>query len=186
MTRTASPVKFYQANGYCADDSVGYLMRRVLMAITQAADKRLEPDGLTHVQWGPLFMLRSSRASTVAELARELQTDAGAMTRLLDRLEAKGLCRRERSTEDRRVVRIALTPEGEKAAAQVPTVLAQVMNETLAGFSREEWGTLKSMLARMLDNAEKQRHPVPDVDAEPAPARPARTRKDHAAGREAG
>src|SRR5919107_4019943 len=98
-------------------------MRRVLMSITQAADKRLEPEGLTHVQWGPLFMLRSSRASTVAELARELQTDAGAMTRLLDRLEAKGLCRRERSTEDRRVVRIALTADGEKAAAQVPVVL---------------------------------------------------------------
>ena len=72
MTRIASPANFYRANGYCADDSVGYLMRRVLMAITQAADKRLEPDGLTHVQWGPLFMLRSSRASTVAELAREL------------------------------------------------------------------------------------------------------------------
>ena len=186
MSRTPAPANFYRASGYCADDSVGYLMRRVLMAITQAADKRLEPDGLTHVQWGPLFMLRSSRASTVAELARELQTDAGAMTRLLDRLEAKGLCRRERSTEDRRVVRIALTPEGEKAAAQVPTVLAQVMNETLAGFSREEWGTLKSMLSRMLDNAEKQRHRGAEVDAEPAPARPVRTRKDNAAGREAG
>ena len=184
MTRTASPVKFYQANGYCADDSVGYLMRRVLMAITQAADKRLEPEGLTHVQWGPLFMLRSSRASTVAELARELQTDAGAMTRLLDRLEAKGLCRRERSTEDRRVVRIALTAEGEKAAAQVPIVLAQVMNETLAGFSREEWRTLQTMLLRMLDNADKQRSRAAEGDADPALARTARARKDHAAARE--
>src|SRR5664279_2834047 len=95
MPRTPAPANFYRASGYCADDSVGYLMRRVLMAITQAADSRLEPDGLTHVQWGPLFMLRSCRASTVAELARELQTDPGAMTRLLDRLEAKGLCRRE-------------------------------------------------------------------------------------------
>ena len=185
MTRIASPANFYRANGYCADDSVGYLMRRVLMAITQAADKRLEPDGLTHVQWGPLFMLRSSRASTVAELARELQTDAGAMTRLLDRLEAKGLCRRERSTEDRRVVRIALTPEGEKAAAQVPVVLAQVMNETLAGFSRDEWGTLKSMLQRMLANAESQRGRNGDGEGDAAPVRPARTRKDSAAAREA-
>jgi DNA-binding MarR family transcriptional regulator len=58
-------------------------------------------------------MLRRSRASTVAELARELNTDPGAMTRLLDRLECKGLCRRSRSTDDRRVVNIELTPEGE-------------------------------------------------------------------------
>ncbi len=175
MSRAPAPANFYRASGYCADDSVGYLMRRVLVAITQAADRRLEPDGLTHTQWGPLFMLRNSRASTVAELARELQTDPGAMTRLLDRLEVKGLCRRERSTDDRRVVRIALTPEGDAAASRVPAVLAQVMNQTLSGFTRAEWESLKGMLTRMLANAEAQR----EVEATPAPApaaRPARAR----------
>jgi DNA-binding MarR family transcriptional regulator len=154
MSRTPLPVNFYRAAGYCADESVAYLMKRVLMAVAQAADKRLEPQGITQAQWGPLFMLRSSRASTVAELARELQTDPGAMTRLLDRLESKGFCRRERSTDDRRVVRIELTPEGEKAADRVPVELAQVMNEHLAGFSKSEWTQLKSFLQRMLDNAE--------------------------------
>ena len=182
MTRPVTPANFYQASGYCADDSVGYLMKRVLMAITLEADKRLEPDGLTHIQWGPLFMLRSSRASTVAELARELQTDAGAMTRLLDRLEAKGLCRRERSTEDRRVVRIALTREGEQAAARVPVVLAQVMNETLAGFTRDEWSTMKSMLRRMLANMETQRD---RAEAAAPPPRAPRTRKVASAAKEA-
>ena len=154
MSRTPAPASFYRAAGYCADESVGYLMKRVLMAIAQAADKRLEPQGITHAQWGPLFMMRRSRASTVAELARELQTDPGAMTRLLDRLESKGFCRRSRSTDDRRVVNIALTPEGEAAADKVPVELAQIMNEHLAGFSKAEWTQLKSFLQRMLDNAE--------------------------------
>jgi DNA-binding MarR family transcriptional regulator len=176
MSRAPAPANFYRASGYCADDSVGYLMRRVLMAITQAADRRLEPDGLTHVQWGPLFMLRNSRASTVAELARELQTDPGAMTRLLDRLEAKGLCRRERSTDDRRVVRVVLTPEGDEAASRVPAVLAQVMKQSLSGFTRAEWESLKSMLQRMLGNAEAQREREQEVEA----ARPARARADGA------
>src|SRR3954468_5070118 len=109
-----SPAKFYRAEGYSANESVGYLMRRVLMAITQDTDKRLEPHGLTHAQWGPLFKLRNGCGSaTVAELAREMQMDPGAMTRLLDRLEAKGLCKRVRSTDDRRVVNLALTQEGE-------------------------------------------------------------------------
>jgi DNA-binding MarR family transcriptional regulator len=179
VSRAPAPANFYRASGYCADESVGYLMRRVLIAITQAADRRLEPDGLTHTQWGPLFMLRSSRASTVAELARELQTDPGAMTRLLDRLEAKGLCRRERSTDDRRVVRIALTPEGDAAAARVPAVLAQVMNQALSGFSRSEWESLKEMLGRMLVNAEAQRDAEPAVAA-PSPPRPARPRANGA------
>lgn len=144
--------RFYEPVGYCADESVGWLMKRALLSIAQAADRRLEPKGITHAQWAALFMLQRCRASTVAELARETQTDAGAMTRLLDRLEAKGFCRRHRSTDDRRVVRIELTPQGEVAAKEVPAVLSEVLNEHLAGFSKTEWSQLKDMLKRMIVN----------------------------------
>jgi len=154
MSRPSAPACFYRAAGYSTDESVGYLMKRVIMSITSAADRRLEPKGLTHAQWGPLFMLRRSRASTVAELARELNTDPGAMTRLLDRLECKGLCRRSRSTDDRRVVNIELTPEGEAAADHVPVELSQIMNEHLAGFTKAEWTQLKGFLRRMIENGE--------------------------------
>jgi DNA-binding MarR family transcriptional regulator len=154
-TSTApASTRFYEPVGYCADESVGWLMKRALVSIAQAADRRLEPKGITHAQWAALFMLQRSRASTVAELARETQSDPGAMTRLLDRLEAKGFCRRQRSTDDRRVVRIELTPEGELAAQEVPIVLSQVLNEHLAGFSKTEWSQLKDMLKRMVANGE--------------------------------
>ena len=153
-TAAAQPTRFYEPAGYCADESVGWLMKRALVSIAQAADRRLEPKGITHAQWAALFMLERCRASTVAELARETQSDPGAMTRLLDRLEAKGFCRRQRSTDDRRVVRIELTPEGEVAAHEVPIVLAQVLNEHLAGFSKTEWAQLKDMLRRMVANGE--------------------------------
>jgi DNA-binding MarR family transcriptional regulator len=154
-TSTApASTRFYEPVGYCADESVGWLMKRALMSIAQAADRRLEPKGITHAQWAALFMLQRSRASTVAELARETQSDPGAMTRLLDRLEAKGFCRRQRSTDDRRVVRIELTPEGELAAQEVPIVLSEVLNEHLAGFSKTEWSQLKDMLKRMVANGE--------------------------------
>ncbi|NUZ07077.1 MarR family winged helix-turn-helix transcriptional regulator [Piscinibacter koreensis] len=154
MACPLNPADFYAATDYCTEESVGFLMRRVLIAVAAATDARLEPCGLTHAQWGPLFLLRREKASTVAELAREMQTDPGAMTRLLDRLEAKGLCRRERSTDDRRVVRIVLTPEGEAAADKVPVALSSVLNEHLAGFSEAEFQTLKNLLRRMLANAE--------------------------------
>jgi len=153
-TTTPTKAHFYEPVGYCADESVGWLMKRALVSIAQAADRRLEPKGITHAQWAALFMLQSRRAATVAELARETQSDPGAMTRLLDRLEAKGFCRRERSTDDRSVVRVELTPEGEIAAQEVPVVLAQVLNEHLAGFSKSEWSQLKDMLRRMVANGE--------------------------------
>ncbi|MBX3586821.1 MAG: MarR family winged helix-turn-helix transcriptional regulator [Ramlibacter sp.] len=148
-----TPADFYRPKGYQAQESVGYLMRRIVSSLSQEIDRRMEDSGLTNAQWMPLMKLSSGAANTVAELARVCEMDAGAMTRLLDRLEAKGLCRRERSSEDRRVVHLELTPEGADAAKVIPAVLSQLQNECLAGFTTEEWHTLKSLLRRVLDNA---------------------------------
>ncbi len=153
MSARPKPANFYRAKGYGAEDSVGYLMRRVVSGIAHGVDKKLESVGLTNAQWAPLLKLHLGHAATVAELARACLVDAGAMTRMLDRLEAKGLVRRVRSTADRRVVNIELTAEGARAAKQIPAVLCEVQNAHLAGISRDEWLALKSTLQRMLDNA---------------------------------
>ena len=50
-----------------------------------------------------------------------------------------------------------LTPEGERAADKVPPAIAEVFNGYLAGFSRDEWETLKGFLRRMLVNGEEVR-----------------------------
>ena len=138
---------------YKPEESVGYLMRRILATVATEIEREMEPNGLTNAQWIPLFKLSIGSASTVAELARECQLDAGAMTRLLDRLEAKGLLRRVRSSEDRRVVNLELSAEGRAAAQQIPGALCRVQNAHMRGFSRAEWETLKSLLRRILENA---------------------------------
>jgi DNA-binding MarR family transcriptional regulator len=158
VTRIAPPADFYRAATYCAEESVAYLMKRIMLSIVSQADKRLDEHGLTSAQWGPLMRLKTvGGASTVAELARWLNVDAGAMTRLLDRLEKKGLCKRVRSTEDRRVVQVELTLEGQAAIAEVPAVLAEVLNAHLAGFSKTEWMALRNYLQRMLETGEALR-----------------------------
>lgn len=157
MTRTAPPADFYRAAGYCAEESVGYLMKRIMLSIVSQADKRLDAHGLTSAQWGPLMRLQATGGATVAELARWLNQDPGAMTRLLDRLEKKGLCKRVRSTEDRRVVQVELTPDGEAAIAEVPAVLSEVLNAHLAGFSKTEWQALRNYLERMVEAGDAMR-----------------------------
>jgi DNA-binding MarR family transcriptional regulator len=145
---------FYKPEAFCSGDSVGFLMRRIMLGLVTHVDRQLEQHDLTHAQWTPLFLLRQGRVSTLAELSRELQLDAGALTRTLDRLEAKGLCKRERSTQDRRVVHLALTDEGLAASAHVPKVLCETLNAYLDGFSHDEWQTLLDFLRRMAHNAE--------------------------------
>jgi DNA-binding MarR family transcriptional regulator len=159
MARAPTPATHYSPGTYCSEDSLGLLMKRVLASIVQQAEVQLQPHDLTHAQWQPLFKLAKApqEMMTVAELARELQMDAGAMTRLLDRLEKKDLCRRVRSTEDRRVVQVELTAEGEATAALVPGVLSEVLNAHLAGFSKTEWQALLGYLRRMIDNGEALR-----------------------------
>ncbi|HEX5684957.1 MAG TPA: MarR family transcriptional regulator [Ideonella sp.] len=155
---TSSP-GFYIPGQYRPDQSVGYLMKRVLSSVLAQADDRLASLDLTHAQWLPLFKLAVKECHTVAALARELELDPGAMTRSLDRLEAKGLVRRERSTEDRRVVNLVLTDEGRQVARQVPPVMAEVLNNHLRGFSEDEWKQLIALLTRMVANGDAMRQP---------------------------
>ena len=154
MPRTARAVNFYRPETYFAEPSVGLLMKQVVVSVVAQVDRRLDLHGLTSAQWGPLLRLQKFGPSTVVELARWQQVDPAAMTRLLDRLEKKGLCARTRSTADRRVVQVAITPDGATAIAEVPAVLCEVMNAHLAGFSKAEWQGLKDCLQRMLANGE--------------------------------
>jgi DNA-binding MarR family transcriptional regulator len=151
MTRSRA-ITFYKPESYQPDESAAYLMRQILTCMSGQIDEALEPRGLTNAQWVPLLKLYMKRASTVAELARECKLDAGAMTRLLDRLEAKGLVARVRSSEDRRVVNLELTREGREAAKEIPAVLCKVQNSFLEGLSVADWQQLKDLLRRILAN----------------------------------
>ena len=133
---------------------MGYMMRRIISLVGHGIESELESTGLTNAQWMPLFRLYRGEASTVAELARLCDLDAGSMTRLLDRLEAKGLCRRVRSCDDRRVVNIELTDAGRLSAHEIPKTLCRIQNAHLQGFSFEEWSTLKGYLRRILHTAQ--------------------------------
>ena len=148
-----APPAFYLPENYQPEESVGYLMRRILATVATEIEREMAPNGLTNAQWIPLFKLSIGSASTVAELARGCQLDAGAMTRTLDRLESKGLLKRVRSSEDRRVVNLELTAGGRAAAQAIPGALCRVQNAHLRGFTRAEWETLSSLLRRILDNA---------------------------------
>ena len=151
------PVKFYSAESYRREESLGWLIKRITGSIVSMADRHMGPLGLTHAQWAPLLHLRLQGPGPVATLATELNIGPGALTRLLDRLEAKGLVRRERSSEDRRVVIVTMTEQGQQATAEVPAVLSDIFNQLLSGFTREEWRSLVSMLQRLAINGDALR-----------------------------
>lgn len=152
----ASPA-FYTAASIQPEDSVGYLLRKVLSSIRNMADAQLQRRGLTVAQCLPLYKITHSQNTTLAALARELEADPAALTRLLDRLETKELVVRERSTTDRRVVHVRTTARGTAMAEELTPVLAETLNTHLTGFSHDEWQQLLGLLHRMLANGEAAR-----------------------------
>lgn len=161
MAESAPPAAgFYTPETIRPDNNVGLLMKRALQSIRQTIDRDLAPHDLTQAQWLPLVRIAHGGCTTIAALARDQAIDPGAMTRAVDRLEAKGLLRRERSAPDRRVVTLVLTDTGRAAAALVPPVAVQVLNAHLAGFSPAEWQQLIGLLTRLLANGDALREPA--------------------------
>ncbi len=154
--KTLPPPPNDNASNYDVSNSLGFLMHHSLNALAQEIDKKMEVSGLTNAQWKPILRLYMGDANTVAELARCCFQDAGGMTRLLDRLESKGLCQRIRSETDRRIVNIELTEEGRNVAKSIPTQLQEVHEAALKGFTPEEAAQFKSYLRRVINTLQTQ------------------------------
>jgi DNA-binding MarR family transcriptional regulator len=150
----------YDIENYQPRKGVGYLLSRVRTEMFLALDKALEADEelaaleISAAQFIVIATLALADAPTSAsDLCRGISYDAGAMTRMIDRLESKGLIRRNRRPDDRRVVYIELTEEGSRAFPRMKEISMGVVNRFLRGFSQVEARQLESFLTRMLENA---------------------------------
>lgn len=152
MPPPSRPFPPYDGKRYDVATSVGYQLFCVTTMMRREIELRMAAHGITDAQWKPLWMLERGRAATAIELARELDIDAGAVTRVVDRLVAKGLIERVRSDADRRVVHLSLTAAGRAVTARIPHVLAAVNNDFLRGFSEADWKQMLRLLGDMTAN----------------------------------
>ncbi|MEI9989159.1 MAG: MarR family transcriptional regulator [Rhizomicrobium sp.] len=157
---------FYNLENFEADTSIGCLLRRLTNLMVPRAEARFHEDGLTFSHWVALMCLRDGLATTCADISRHMNYDSGAITRVVDQLEARGFVTRNRSQTDRRVVHLALTPEGRAVTKSMATPTIAFWNELLGDFSHEEAAQLVALLARLLSRMEKTPvEPVVKADA---------------------
>jgi len=150
----------YDSESYEPRKSLGHLLGRVrgemLSALDRelAADERLAALDVTAAQVIILGSLASGEGvKSASDLCKGISYDAGAMTRMIDRLETKGLIRRSRSPEDRRLVNLELTDEGRATYPRMRAIGMAVLNRFLRGFTKSEARQLEGFLHRMLENA---------------------------------
>lgn len=143
---------FYTESNFHPESSIGYLIRRSEQLGTVALEPIFAAAGITKTQWSALVALHYNRATTCAEVARDLGHDKGATTRLVDTLEERGWVLRDRDGgEDRRVVRLTLTPAGERIAGEVRDAVVRVWNIWLQDWDERDILDLTRLLQRLRD-----------------------------------
>jgi MarR family transcriptional regulator, multiple antibiotic resistance protein MarR len=152
--------EIYAVETYEPAKCVGQLMYRVRAAHMNALDETLarKPElaalEISAAQYVILSVLaQRGGVDSAAQLCKDISYDGGAMTRMIDRLEAKGLIRRRRCAEDRRLVKIALTDVAREALPTLRACSVEVLNRFLRGFSQLEARQFEGFLLRMLQNA---------------------------------
>ena len=138
-----NPDTFHECN-------LGLLLGRAAAVKDRVLDSHLVPYSVTAAQFKVLIIMHQFGIDTPAELSRHLGLDSGSITRMLDRLEQKGLLARQRSEQDRRQVRLVLTEDGKRLADMLPYIGAQSMNELAGALEPGELQTLERILKKIL------------------------------------
>ena len=128
---------------------------RASIRLRRAYERAVRAHGLTHQQFNVLRILRGAERAGDASLPtmtvgeRMVEPEPG-ITRLMGRLDDKGLVRRDRGTDDVRCVRCALTPAGRDVLGALDGDLDALNAEVLSGLTADDLTALAALLGRVL------------------------------------
>ena len=130
------------------DDRLIYLIFTAQQKLRTYLTKMLIKENVrvTPAQAGILFLLKQRDGRTMGELSQMLSIDNSTITGLVDRLEKRGLVRRDPSPHDRRASHVFVNPEGIEEVDKAKKVIRAVNQEIKNGFSAEELESFNRIL----------------------------------------
>ena len=131
---------------------LGRLVSYLRSNLVTHLDDALEDKELTSAQYIVVVLLARGKVNTLAELCEHMVYDRGAMSRLLSRLEDKGLVAKKQSVEDRRSTLLCLTDKGQQLYPEILPTVNDIYRKALTGFSDDEQEQLASLLFRAIHN----------------------------------
>ena len=131
---------------------LGRLVSYLRSNLVTHLDDALEDKELTSAQYIVVVLLARGKVNTLAELCEHMMYDRGAMSRLISRLEDKGLVAKKQSVEDRRSTLLCLTEKGQQLYPEILPTVNDIYRKALTGFSGDEQKQLASLLFRAIHN----------------------------------
>jgi DNA-binding MarR family transcriptional regulator len=158
----------YQAATYKAQNSVGYLIKRAHSMMLDNIEQVFEEQGFSYLQYVILSSIRDGIAANPKDICVQFRHDSGALTRVIDQLEERGLLERVRRDRDRRKVELQLTEAGRQTVEGLIPLVVKKLNLALADFSSEEFHEFLRLLVKLntrLQSALDAKGLVPKSDA---------------------
>jgi DNA-binding MarR family transcriptional regulator len=122
---------------------------RTSNVVRRRLSRLIEREDVTLQQYNVLRILRGAgtNGASCGEIAERMVNRDPDLTRLLDRLESRGLVERSRDARDRRVVMATITDAGKEALKSLDVPVARVHRERLRHMTRQQLETLAELLA---------------------------------------
>jgi DNA-binding MarR family transcriptional regulator len=149
--------EIHEAKSVDLNNSLAPLLNQVRVAMLSGMDQEFLLDAevaaleVTAAQFVVIANVLKGHANSACELCKFMDYDRGAMSRMIDRLESKGLIKRVALAHTRRTVALEVTEAGKAAFPKMQSCLTKVVNRLLKGVTktqvREVQKTLKQMLA---------------------------------------
>jgi DNA-binding MarR family transcriptional regulator len=125
------------------------LLRHVAFIIKRRGRDILSDFDITTPQFLALLVLRDQPGITMGELCDRLFLACSTATDLIDRMEKNGYLERKRDTQDRRVIRLAITPKGKDVIHQVIVARRNYVDSILKQLTQEEIDELAQSLEKL-------------------------------------
>ena len=127
---------------------------RTAYALSRQHAGFLEPFGLTPTQYNALRILAGSHPDPLPcrQIGRRMVTPVPDVTRLVERLEGKGLVNRRRAARDRRVVAVGITPAGRRLLAEIEAPLAAWLESRVGRLGEPALRRLSRLLERLRED----------------------------------
>ena len=134
------------------DDSLHYLIMANQMLVQKALLYKLKDTGLTIGQPKILDYLSRHNGSNQKEIAKACFLEAGSLTTILNKMEEKGLIRRQILNGNRRSFHIFMTESGKKNQKLVEEAFKKIEKTALNGISEEEQKLFMDIFCRIYRN----------------------------------
>ncbi|WP_425956711.1 MarR family winged helix-turn-helix transcriptional regulator [Xylanimonas sp. McL0601] len=145
---------------------IGVVLHEVAARLARAFDQTLTAHGAGRPVWFVLLALQSRRSATQRELAAAIGIREATLSHHLSALEARGIVVRHRDQADRRVQRIALTPDGDALFTELRRAATAFDARLRSTLGEGDVDALRTLLLRLLDAVPTQEAP-PDATGHP-------------------